>query len=131
MSSSRGTRGETNWSHCSAVNFEQSNTDCLNDKPIIRSEKYDHNKYKSRPGVIWDSDKQCKLFLRDNKAFEFPKTYARICSETIFCATPHKIGFYSSGPALEGTHCGDKSWCVDGVCQPWSESDKQIHQYLY
>ena len=118
MSGSRGTRGETNWSQCSAINFRQSNTDCLNDKPMTRSEKYDHNKYKLRPGALWDSDIQCKLFLRDNKAFEFPKTDARKCNVTIYCATPNRLGFFSSGPALEGTKCGDNSWCVDGLCQP-------------
>lgn len=117
MSGSRGTRGETNWSECSAINFRQAFTDCLNDTPKILHQRYDHNKYEMRPGFVWDSDIQCKLFLRDNKAYEFPKLNARICNETIFCATPNRVGFYSSGPALEGTLCGDDKWCVDGMCQ--------------
>ena len=118
MSGSRGTRGETNWSECSALNFRQSYTDCLNDKPILTDVRYDHNKYELRPGALWDSDIQCKLFLRDNNAYEFPKTKARICNETILCSTPARIGYFSSGPALEGTDCGDHKWCVNGLCQP-------------
>jgi len=117
MSSSRGTRGETNWSKCSADNFQQSYTQCLNDKPKIKDEKYNHNKYNLRPGQFWDSDEQCKLFLRDNKAFEFSKPNPNICNDSILCATPNRIGFYSSGPALEGTNCGKDSSCVDGICQ--------------
>ncbi|XP_054169276.1 A disintegrin and metalloproteinase with thrombospondin motifs adt-2-like [Oppia nitens] len=114
MSSSRGTRGETNWSKCSAVNFQQTSTECLDDKPENVSEVYNYNKYDLRPGTVWDADKQCQLFLRDNKAYQFPKTDARICNETIHCSTPKRTGSYSSGPALEGTNCGDNSWCVDG-----------------
>jgi hypothetical protein len=120
MSSSRGTRGETNWSKCSANNFRMSFTDCLNDNQLLIDEKYNHNKYNLRPGQFWDSDKQCKMFFRDNNAFEFNKTNAKICNETLLCETHNKLAIHPSGPALEGTQCGQQKWCVEGLCTSWT-----------
>lgn len=39
----------------------------------------------------------------------------KIC-QNLPCRTPHRIGYYFSGPALEGTVCGDGQICTGGEC---------------
>ncbi|KAI1290081.1 A disintegrin and metalloproteinase with thrombospondin motifs 7 [Halotydeus destructor] len=119
MSSSRGTKGEVNWSTCSAKMFSVSNAHCLSDVPPRSS--YDHRAYNLTPGQFWDVHDQCKLFLKDENAramANYPSS--TICEKTIVCESPNRIGFYSIGPALDGTYCDKQSVCLHGLCQKTS-----------
>ncbi|XP_035208196.1 A disintegrin and metalloproteinase with thrombospondin motifs 18-like, partial [Stegodyphus dumicola] len=117
MSPSRGTKGETTWSTCSSKVLEKSEKKCLLDAPQGSPSKgRDHSKYEEKPGQVWDAHDQCKIFLRDEDATLFNETViSMVCQETL-CKTPHRIGYYAAGPALEGTFCGGKKWCQRGEC---------------
>ena len=123
MSSNRGTRGETQWSVCSAKTFNSIEAPCLK-KTKKTNTHFNHNKYMLRPGQYWDANDQCKLFLKDETATVYGnKIQSSICDQTILCKAFDKIGYYSIGPALHGTYCGNKSWCIDGKCVPWEENE--------
>lgn len=42
------------------------------------------------------------------------------------CRTPHRTGYYSAGPALDGTNCGFGKWCYGGVCTKKSSLPKPL-----
>jgi ADAMTS-4, putative len=126
MSPNRGTRGETQWSACSAATLKSIDAPCLKQYNFqgLNNASYDHNKYMLRPGQYWDANDQCKLFLKDEMATVYGnKIHSKICDQSILCKASDKIGYYSIGPALHGTYCGDRSWCIDGKCIPWEENE--------
>ncbi|KAL1130092.1 hypothetical protein AAG570_013031, partial [Ranatra chinensis] len=107
MSPSRGTVGETQWSTCSKQVLGKLSTwaDCLYDEPTMSEPGYDHTKYGDKPGEKWGAKKQCEILLRDHDAhLQDPEKTEDIC-QTLKCRTPHRAGYYFSGPALEGTSC--------------------------
>ena len=128
MSSSRGSEGETNWSVCSAEKMSKINYECLKEKSEFRNENElnDHNKFGMRPGQTWNANDQCKLFTKDKQAYLVNEKLSSICDVTLVCATPNKFGQFHAGPALEGTDCGEKRWCVDGACKVWNNKEKEI-----
>lgn len=42
------------------------------------------------------------------------------------CRTPHRTGYYSAGPALDGTECGPGNWCFGGQCSTKTNLPKPI-----
>ncbi|KAF8773531.1 A disintegrin and metalloproteinase with like protein [Argiope bruennichi] len=127
MSPSRGTKGETTWSKCSSEVLEKSDKKCLFDEPQgTPSKDQDHEKFKEKPGQVWDAHDQCKIFLRDEDATVFNETvFSSVCHETL-CKTPRRIGYYAAGPALEGTFCGGKKWCKNGECVSWGSEKIKV-----
>lgn len=114
MSSSRGTKGEVTWSTCSAKSFNFIKSDCLDNIPDDFDDKFD-----LRPGQRITANDQCQFYLKDNNAHVFNhSSYEFICNHTILCKSPTKLGFFSAGPALEGTYCGRRSWCMNTRCVP-------------
>lgn len=107
MSPSRGTRGETTWSSCSADVISQLHyAKCLYDKPLQVLAENDAWKYNGFPGQTWTSKRQCEVLLRDKDAYiSVGNQLSDICV-SLNCRTPHRTGYYSSGPALDGTDCG-------------------------
>ena len=42
----------------------------------------------------------------------------KICSETLMCWSPNRVGAFYAGPALEGTKCGEGGrHCIEGECR--------------
>ena len=63
----------------------------------------------------------------------------KICSETLMCWSPNRVGAFYAGPALEGTKCGKGGrHCIEGECRDmiqWMQlwigrlSPNEIHLY--
>eukprot|EP00096_Caligus_rogercresseyi_P009552 TRINITY_DN3254_c1_g1_i1.p1 TRINITY_DN3254_c1_g1~~TRINITY_DN3254_c1_g1_i1.p1 ORF type:complete len:740 (+),score=167.70 TRINITY_DN3254_c1_g1_i1:104-2221(+) len=114
MSASRGTKGESTWSSCSADKLRSKEHSCLQNDPSQESE---YSLGKTLPGQKWNSDKQCQIFLLDREArtYHTQDTLEEIC-HALKCKTDNRLGIYRAGPALEGTLCGEGKWCREGKC---------------
>ncbi|XP_034237574.1 A disintegrin and metalloproteinase with thrombospondin motifs adt-1-like [Thrips palmi] len=116
MSPSRGTQGEAVWSTCSSEVLQQTEADCLLDRPRPAKGMDHMAMFKDEPGQAWSAKKQCEMLLRDHDAeLRYPSRLAEIC-DNLQCRTPHRSGFYFAGPALTGTSCGTAKWCQGGQC---------------
>ncbi|XP_038208289.1 A disintegrin and metalloproteinase with thrombospondin motifs adt-2-like isoform X1 [Zerene cesonia] len=125
MSPSRGTNGEATWSHCSArVVADLQWATCLFDSEddLDTPNELQHGKFGGYPGVTWGAKKQCEVLLRDKDAVPVDGG-SNLCAQ-LTCRTPHRAGFYYSGPALPGTSCGNGKWCEGGACQSMEPSYK-------
>ncbi|XP_071533227.1 A disintegrin and metalloproteinase with thrombospondin motifs adt-1-like isoform X2 [Panulirus ornatus] len=118
MSASRSTSGETNWSSCSREVLENITAPCLSNLPEGPI-KHDHSKYEQLPGQTWDAYDQCRVFLKDEEATLYSETLDKSVCTSVMCRSPNRIGYFKAGPALDGTFCGNNSWCTAGVCTPW------------
>lgn len=118
MSPSRGTNGETLWSHCSADVVKNLNwAKCLFDVPTKKPAKdLDQAKFLDSPGQKFSAKKQCEVLLKDRDANILPSQELNTICYNLQCKTPHRSGYYFSGPALEGTACGEGKWCFGGEC---------------
>jgi len=111
---------------------------CLNDFPAAVIPTHDLTIFGTTPGQYYTSDEQCRLLLYDKKAIRdyrqalsvntpiTPKFWKwmneikpnqDICT-SLRCLTPSRRGTFSSGPAVEGTTCGQGRWCRGGRCVP-------------
>jgi hypothetical protein len=52
-------------------NFPNIRTDCMFDMPSGSFPNYNHEKYGDNPGQLWTADDQCRILLRDRKAYAF------------------------------------------------------------
>ncbi|XP_042863125.1 uncharacterized protein LOC122247686 [Penaeus japonicus] len=156
MSASRSTSGETNWSSCSREIVETLSDATRRLRKLVSQKRlrdvrlevhqrrnelvfvfegdrrdavHDHSthdqSYPARPGDAYD---QCRVFLRDNDATLYNESLAQLQSvcNTVMCRSPHRIGYFKAGPALDGTYCGSESWCVAGSCTPWPASKAPV-----
>lgn len=55
------------------------------------------------------------FFCSDKTAYVSSKSLDSIC-QNLQCRTTQRTGYYSSGPALDGTECGANKWCSGGSC---------------
>ncbi|XP_050670666.1 A disintegrin and metalloproteinase with thrombospondin motifs adt-2-like isoform X2 [Leptidea sinapis] len=118
MSPSRGTNGEATWSSCSARVVADLNwATCLFDgeDDLDTPKELQHNRFGGYPGAIWGAKKQCEVLLRDKDASPAEVGGGNVCAQ-LTCRSPHRAGFYYSGPAIPGTTCGDRKWCDGGAC---------------
>lgn len=113
MSASRGTKGEVEWSSCSARVVGSLNMACLTDNNGPANAAWNHmKKYQNMPGLKWSSDEQCQFLLRDleAKTDHTDEDLPDIC-QRLYCVSPSKAGYFAAGPALEGRStrrfCGD------------------------
>lgn len=142
MSTARSTDdGATKWSQCSAekmAHFSKTGKTCLDDKPGLDREAFQHERFRGRPGMYFDADAQCKLFLMDMFA---TRAEADAIEEGGICMTlkcAHSDGSsvvrqtmdsdiiedldvmpeiaFSAGPALDGTECSADGFCLGGEC---------------
>lgn len=86
---------------------------CLFTKSSKYQSELDPWKFGGYPGVTYTAKVQCEILLRDNDAYDYRNS--DIC-ENLHCRTPNRPGFAFSGPALQGTSCGDEKWCDGGRC---------------
>ncbi|KRT81540.1 Peptidase, partial [Oryctes borbonicus] len=116
MSPSRGTQGETQWSTCSADVMRNLDwATCLNDRGN-QMKHLDHSIFMETPGRTYTAQKQCEILLRDRNAYVVPEDDLSVICYSLRCKTPHRSGYYFSGPALEGTECGKGLYCYGGEC---------------
>ncbi|KAI8521812.1 A disintegrin and metalloproteinase with thrombospondin motifs 14 [Branchiostoma belcheri] len=104
------------WSRCSQMELRQHISDyyCLDDDPFEK----DWPKIPEYPGINYSMDEQC--------TFDFGGGY-RLCTafktydpcKQLWCSHPGNPFFCKTkkGPALDGTSCGDRLWCLQGSCQ--------------
>ncbi|XP_037070906.1 A disintegrin and metalloproteinase with thrombospondin motifs adt-2-like [Pollicipes pollicipes] len=100
---------------------------CLDDLPSKRAVQ-NHRIFHERPGQVFDAYDQCQLLLKDKDAELFSVRNLPESCERIKCKSPNRIGYYYAGPALEGTFCGNKRWCISGSCRPWSNPAPPVIQ---
>ncbi|KAH7935311.1 hypothetical protein HPB52_005736 [Rhipicephalus sanguineus] len=117
MSPSRGTKGETTWSPCSAlVVHKMGDRTCLSNRPDGVTGLPDLEDPQSLPGQEWDAHDQCKIFLRDHDAQLYNTSLISNVCEQVICKTYNRQGYYKAGPALDGTYCGGHNvWCLDNA----------------
>ncbi|KAH8035347.1 hypothetical protein HPB51_004588 [Rhipicephalus microplus] len=112
MSPSRGTKGETTWSPCSAlVVHKMGDRTCLSNRPDGVTGLPDLEDPQSLPGQEWDAHDQCKIFLRDHDAQLYNTSLINSVCEQVICKTHNRQGYYKAGPALDGTYCGGHNVC--------------------
>ncbi|KAH6941094.1 hypothetical protein HPB50_013292 [Hyalomma asiaticum] len=75
------------------------------------------------PGQQWDADAQCRVFLKSEAARCSIKAenMSAVC-RALQCKSPERIGLFGAGHALEGTYCGENSWCQGTKCVPFPKS---------
>eukprot|EP00096_Caligus_rogercresseyi_P015326 TRINITY_DN7776_c0_g1_i1.p1 TRINITY_DN7776_c0_g1~~TRINITY_DN7776_c0_g1_i1.p1 ORF type:complete len:386 (-),score=72.14 TRINITY_DN7776_c0_g1_i1:206-1363(-) len=119
MSGSRGTKGETRWSKCSASFVAKLQMKCLMDKQGPLASIGDHNEYGDRPGYYWSGDEQCQFLLQNKRAKtdHTSSNMKEICF-SLKCRVAGKKGYWRAGPALDGTRCHYKEnkVCLYGNC---------------
>ncbi|XP_033127268.1 A disintegrin and metalloproteinase with thrombospondin motifs 3-like isoform X2 [Anneissia japonica] len=106
------------WSSCSRkeMQAELGNFNCMNDNPHA-STTNQFNPPSGLPGESYSLDDQCR--------FDFGEGFGRCtafgamdpCGQ-LWCAQPSNPFFCKTkkGPALDGTFCRKKSWCMQGSC---------------
>ncbi|CAJ0945306.1 unnamed protein product, partial [Mesorhabditis belari] len=124
--------GKTDWSSCSNKEFniflsklgtKGRPPNCLLDNP--RNSRETHSltfSLRDYPGQQFTLDKQCSIFhgecwkheLKDGQIME------DVC-EMIWCGNGEGI-VRTAHPAMEGSYCGPRMWCMGGKCRP--------HRYL-
>uniref|UniRef100_T1I519 Peptidase M12B domain-containing protein n=1 Tax=Rhodnius prolixus TaxID=13249 RepID=T1I519_RHOPR len=117
MSPSRGVAGETVWSACSAQVLKQlsKTAKCLYETSKAGA-KFNHMKFKEKPGAVWGTKKQCEILLKDRDAKSRKAEKSEAVCQGLQCETVHRSGVFLAGPALEGTACGKNKWCHGGEC---------------
>ncbi|XP_046553728.1 A disintegrin and metalloproteinase with thrombospondin motifs 6-like isoform X4 [Haliotis rubra] len=71
------------------------------------------------PGQLYNPNQQCQMIHGASSRLcmgpEFGN-YSQICSN-MFCLDPSSVSTCFLHDAARGTTCGDRKWCIDGVCQ--------------
>ncbi|XP_034302732.2 mucin-22 [Magallana gigas] len=76
------------------------------------------NQYTSLPGQVYDADAMCKHIVGPASSFcMFPynNNYTSICT-TLWCRKTDGSGQCESAAGADGLQCGNRKWCVSGVC---------------
>nr|XP_012220743.1 PREDICTED: A disintegrin and metalloproteinase with thrombospondin motifs 2-like isoform X2 [Linepithema humile] len=117
MSSYQFHQGQIAWSECSRDIASRlwHTKPCLRDRTKNLEDVFDHSRYQNLPGREWTAKAQCEVYFRDKDANVV--SLLDIC-KTLECETPHKKGFYLTGPALDGTYCAPGKECWGGECVP-------------
>ncbi|XP_052080096.1 uncharacterized protein LOC127718169 [Mytilus californianus] len=86
----------------------------------------------SLAGQVYDADAQCALINRNGSNMcrgQYNGNYESICN-VLWCSNLEGTSCYSS-IAGEGTLCGNKKWCVSGVCTSDSNAPAGNENCLY
>nr|XP_012220560.1 PREDICTED: A disintegrin and metalloproteinase with thrombospondin motifs 2-like [Linepithema humile] len=110
-------QGQVTWSECSRYIASRlwHTKPCLRDRTKNLEDVFDHSRYQNLPGREWTAKAQCEVYFRDKDANVV--SLLDIC-KTLECETPHKKGFYLTGPALDGTYCAPEKECWGEECVP-------------
>uniref|UniRef100_K1PXB8 A disintegrin and metalloproteinase with thrombospondin motifs 1 n=1 Tax=Magallana gigas TaxID=29159 RepID=K1PXB8_MAGGI len=76
------------------------------------------NQYTSLPGQVYDADAMCRHIVGPASSFcMFPynNNYSSICT-TLWCRKTDGSGQCESAAGADGLQCGNRKWCVSGVC---------------
>ena len=118
--------GKLAWSACSQVAFNTL-VEKLNrrDNNCLELRQYDQVRSIPReqlPGQLFDEDAQCRFDFRKpdirSRMLRHIRHPEGVC-HMLWCATGPYVRHYGAHPALEGTYCGDSSWCRGGRCLPF------------
>ncbi|RUS74981.1 hypothetical protein EGW08_017248, partial [Elysia chlorotica] len=80
---------------------------CLLDRPAHQEALPKH-----LPGVLYDADDQCRLWLGTR---HFP--HSDMCGQ-LWCESPsdpHRA-VKAAAPMMDGTMCGDRKYCINAQC---------------
>ncbi|KRX90681.1 A disintegrin and metalloproteinase with thrombospondin motifs 16 [Trichinella pseudospiralis] len=125
--------GRTNWSPCSVREYQSFLVDimkpestipnCLSNTEDVLPAPMLGSKIVELPGQRYTADQQCEFFWGDGYLNEIPDGKSRedIC-HVLWCSNGGAT-ISSAHPALEGTWCGNKNWCRNGKCVPWSRDE--------
>lgn len=100
------------WSECSKRDMltiiESGRADCLRDTPTHQEELP-----KDLPGVIYDADDQCKLWV----GTKYSNHSEDPCSQ-LWCQDPNnQNGILKAGlPMMDGSECGHRKYCINAEC---------------
>ncbi|OUC42773.1 putative reprolysin family zinc metalloprotease, partial [Trichinella nativa] len=125
--------GRTNWSPCSVREYqsflvditkpESSIPNCLSNTEEVSPALVLGSTIPQLPGQRYTADQQCEFFWGDGYLNEIPDGKSRedIC-HVLWCSNGGAT-ISSAHPALEGTWCGNRNWCRNGKCVPWSKDE--------
>ncbi|XP_077499773.1 uncharacterized protein LOC144110622 [Amblyomma americanum] len=118
------------WSPCSLQVLtklaQNEKLACLKQPPMASlRQAVEWNSWRSSPppGQQWDADAQCAVFLKSDaaKCSAKEENMNAIC-RALQCKSPERIGLFAAGHALEGTYCGESSWCQGSKCVPFPKT---------
>ncbi|KAL3870740.1 hypothetical protein ACJMK2_038784 [Sinanodonta woodiana] len=119
------------WSSCSVSSLKNflrsSDSSCLNDQPSSSLEHLYNNP--TKPGTAYSMNAQCKLIYGPTSdSCKGTNMEGDVVCRTIECNdrrtdpnNPKCLSF--TFPALDGTECGHRKWCIEGHCVPMGGSD--------
>ena len=95
-----------------------------------------HNMFGNLPGLQYPPSKQCQIYTQDRNARLYIRSGGRfsadlrkpnneICTELACKTSDNNSGYYTAGPALEGTVCGKDYYCIKSECIHLSERQIQ------
>ncbi|KRY13501.1 A disintegrin and metalloproteinase with thrombospondin motifs 16, partial [Trichinella patagoniensis] len=125
--------GRTNWSPCSVREYQSFLVDitkpestipnCLSNTEEVSPALVLGSTIPQLPGQRYTADQQCEFFWGDGYLNEIPDGKSRedIC-HVLWCSNGGAT-ISSAHPALEGTWCGNRNWCRNGKCVPWSKDE--------
>ena len=134
MSATRGTDGEVIWSSCSRNIIRKLDKPCLEEgsSTSANGPTFDHNKYGHMPGLEWSPDSQCQFYTQKMNVKQYiPKHEDKehnICLKLHCKEQNANNGYYTAGPALEGTLCGTDQYCRGGECVYMSRSQVEAYR---
>merc|ERR1712168_596332 len=90
--------------------LEESRENTLSNLPA-----FEHNKFGGMPGLNWTADSQCRFYTQKTAVHHYVPPHEandnNICMR-LNCKEVNGRGYYSAGPALEGTLCGENRYCM-------------------
>ncbi|XP_022792548.1 A disintegrin and metalloproteinase with thrombospondin motifs 6-like [Stylophora pistillata] len=109
--------GSMKWSACSRERLQEflsQRSHCLDDIPpvsgIIKTPKEFYGKL---PGQVVDRDEQCRMIY--GKTYYACPQRRTNCDELGCTNNGYRCILSSTSPA-DGTRCGDRHWCINGLC---------------
>ncbi|XP_071097507.1 A disintegrin and metalloproteinase with thrombospondin motifs 18-like [Haliotis cracherodii] len=68
------------------------------------------------PGQLYDPDTQCKMAFGEKSYFLTGKSVLSLICNRMYCHDDTQLSSQSLLNAVDGTSCGNKTWCVAGQC---------------
>lgn len=121
--------GKTSWSSCSRDYLEKflktSQATCVLGTSSHVNILHQFSTQNKLPGQIFDANQQCALRFGSDSRKSQIQTDEEVC-RLLRCDTGSRRNtiVYHAHPALEGTSCGTKKWCREGLCVKLNETAK-------
>ncbi|XP_061165279.1 A disintegrin and metalloproteinase with thrombospondin motifs 14-like [Saccostrea echinata] len=98
--------------------LNRDNNNCM----TVLSQDFDPDalkQYTALPGEIYDADAQCRHIVGPNSGFcksIYRQNFMSVCTK-LWCTRGDGSNGCVSAVAGDGIQCGNKKWCISGVCK--------------